>query len=153
MPVRSHPYLVVVAQHQPEFDLLDLLFGAGGAVDEGRAVEVVAQADFLGAIGGEVSFAYKAAFDNRFEADLFTDIGDVFARFFVDFHSRQIVDNYIGTGREEGSTTNSVFGGVVAQDNFNGGNGVILVQGEFAADRIAGEAINDGIELMRIDAG
>ena len=65
----------------------------------------------------------------------------------------QVGDDNIGTGREEGGTSHSVFRRVIAQDNFNGRNGVVLVQSQFAGDGIAGESIDDGIGLVTIDAG
>ena len=138
--VGGHPHLVVVAQDIAELDTDDLLLRAAGVVDETGAVEVVAQTDLLGAVGGQVAVALEAALDDRREADLLAPVDAAVVE----------GDDDVRTGGEEGCAA-AVLGGVVAQDHLDEGQGLVLVDGELAADGVAGEAVDEGVGLVRVD--
>ena len=117
LAVGGDPDLIVVAQHEAEFDLFDFFFGARGAVDKGRAVKVVAQADLLGPIGRKEALPHEATLDDRLKADgLAVVLGAV-----------EIGDDDVRTGAEEGRTADAVLGAVVAQDDLDDRNGLVLI--------------------------
>ena len=117
LAVGGDPHLIVVAQHEAELDLFDLFFGPRSAVDKGRAVKVVAQADFLDAVGRQEAFPHEPALDDRLKANgLAVVLGSV-----------EIGDDDVRAGAEEGRAANAVGRAVVAQDDLDDRDGLVLI--------------------------
>ena len=117
LAVGGDPNLIVVAQHEAKLDLFDFFFGARGAVDKGRAVKVVAQANLLDAIGRKEAFSHEAALDDRLKANGLA----------VVLRAVEISDDDVRTGAEEGRAADAVLGAVVAQDDFDDRDGLVLI--------------------------
>ena len=139
--IGRHPHLIVVANGQLELDFGNFFFGTRGPVDEGRRVEVVEQADLFRAIGRDEAFLDEPSLDGWFKAD-----------FPAVVNSAVVVGNDdVRTHREEGGSTAAVCGRVVAEDQFDKGNGLVLVNRQGPGNGVALKAVAQGIGLVGVD--
>ena len=103
------------------------LFGKRGPIDKGRAVEVVAQADLLGAVGGDIALLDKATLNDRLELDVFAGI-----------NGAVLVGNQdVRAGLKESGSARLVARGIVAQDDLNQRHGLVLGHGQGTGKRVA----------------
>ena len=135
-------HFVVVAQHQVELDFANLRFVLRRDQQKIRAVEVVAQADLLVAVGRDKPLLREAAFDDRFKPN-----------FPAAVHAAvQVGDDDVRARAEKRRAAFAIGRRVVAEQNFDPSDGfVLLIYGQFAGEGIAAEAVGEGIRLVGVD--
>ena len=139
--VRGHPDLIVVGYHQPEFYLDDLGLVSRGSVDETRAIEVVEQADLVVAVGLDIARPGRATLYHGFKADLAARIHAAIP----------IGDEDVRARWKIRCATHAIVRRVVAQGDFDAGDGAVLALGQRSGYPIAQQSLfREGIGLVGV---
>ena len=142
LTIRVHPDLVVIANGKAEAHLDDLGLVAVRPGDKTGTIEVIAHADGFAAVGSQKTGALETAFHDRFKTNLLGALGKLV----------YIRDFEVGAPLKVSSPTNVILGRIVAQDDLDPGNGLlVLVDRKLAGNQTALETGKLSVRVVGID--